>query len=138
MILEITTNSTISILALIVSSGVIPFLLIIIFKLGGMNMKIDTLWDAYKKNGEIEYLKAQLGTRNSPVKSSDESKKLLEKFEGDLKDFYKKQDPKISDSNLAFKIQRHFGERLFEEVCIPELLMPNACLLIAVELCRLP
>jgi hypothetical protein len=66
-----------------------------------------------------------------------EGPQFVETRMGDLilpiREFYIKGRRNITDAELAMEIERRFGDRILNEVCIPHGLYMGACLLIAIQ-----
>ena len=54
-----------------------------------------------------------------------------------LRDFYRKIGrPAMTNAELAFQIERHFGSEIVDKVCIPHGLSYGACLIIAIAVAK--
>jgi hypothetical protein len=54
----------------------------------------------------------------------------------ELQHFYRQLGRELNDRDLATEIEMRYGERIKDEVCIPNQLSQGACLLIAMEVAK--
>lgn len=106
------------------------------FKLAGLEVKVNTVWDFLMRRAMSEAIHSGVGGLNSPFELKPAAKEWMQVMASDLRAFYAKLGRKLTDAELALEIERHFGQRILEQVCIPHGIYQGACLLIAVELAK--
>ncbi len=110
-------------------------------KISRLELKVDTIWDFFMTKAKTDALSSGIATQNSPIKIKEEARKWVAasidpELDASLRELYKNHK-KISDNDLALKIQQTFGERIAKEMCIPnDDLNYETCLLIAIELAK--
>jgi len=103
-------------------------------KITALEVKVNTIWSFLMKRALSEALVQGVATRNSPVRVTDEAKRWMSDLIPPIRDFYAKLGRRnITDVELAMEIERRFGDRILNEVCIPHGLYMGACLLIAMQ-----
>jgi hypothetical protein len=103
-------------------------------KITAMEVKINTVWGFLMKRALSEALVQGVATHNSPVQVTDEAKRWMRDLISPIRDFYATLGRRnITDAELALEIERRFGDRILNEVCIPHGLFMGACLLITVQ-----
>jgi hypothetical protein len=108
-------------------------------KLGQIEVKVDTMWEFQMRRGESELVTRGFGRKKSPLVVSKEAMDLYNNgIAPELQKFYKElpHKNKITDNDLALKIENKFGERILTEVAIPNKLNLGGCLLIAVAVAK--
>jgi hypothetical protein len=101
--------------------------------LTAIQVKIDTIWSFQMRRAMSEVVEAGVGTKNSPLQFTDEARAAMAPIADELELFYKHMpvDVKLDDSQALLEIERRFGERLLDMVCIPCKLSHGACLILA-------
>jgi len=123
-----TLNSAVSIISLL---GVIWISAV---KITTLDVKVETIWSFLMKRALSEAIVQGVATHNSPVRVTDEAKRWMSDLIPPIRDFYAKLGRRnITDAELAMEIERRFGDRILNEVCIPHGLYMGACLLIAIQ-----
>ncbi len=123
-----TLNSAVSIISLL---GVIWISAVTITTL---DVKVETIWSFLMKRALSEAIVQGVATHNSPVRVTDEAKRWMSDLIAPIRNFYAKLGRRnITDAELAMEIERRFGDRILNEVCIPHGLYMGACLLIAIQ-----
>jgi hypothetical protein len=102
-------------------------------RLAKMELKIDTVWDFQIRRAQSEALMQGVATKNSPVTVTDEAKQWMKPLLMPIREFYSKLGRHLSDRELVIEIERQFGDRILNEICIPHGLSAGACLLIALQ-----
>lgn len=105
-------------------------------KVSALEVKVTTMWEFLMRRALSEGLEKGILTVNSPVKISDEAKKWMGDMAVELQQFYRKLGRNLSDLELAYEIERRFGDEILKKVCIPNGLYSGACLLIAMEVAK--
>lgn len=101
-----------------------------------IEVKVDTMWEFLMRRALSEGLEKGVVSMNSPVVVNEEAKKWMAGMAIELQKFYRKLGRNLTDHELAFEIERHFGDQILKEVCIPNGLSGGACLLIALEVAK--
>src|ERR1022692_481781 len=98
-----------------------------------IEVKVDTMWDFTLRRARSEAVNNGYATINSPLVFSDEARGWLEPFASLLRDLYVSMGDHVTDTDLAVEIERIFGVRLLNEICIPHHMYMGACLLLAMD-----
>ena len=106
-------------------------------RLERLSVKIDTLWDFQLRRGALEAMVSGVATKNSPLTVREEFLAVSKELGDPLRDFYRKiARPAMTNAELAFQIERHFGSEIVDKVCIPHGLSYGACLIIAIAVAK--
>lgn len=105
-------------------------------KFARLQLQVDTLWSFLVRRGQAEAVRTGIATLNSPIVMGEEAKGWMVHMAPELRELRIKLGTKINDEQLAFEIEKVFGERILKEVCIPHGLMLGACLQIAVAVAK--
>jgi hypothetical protein len=87
------------------------------------------------RRGTAEAVINGKATINSPIKISDEAEMIFQDLKPDLKKMGQ-ANPGMTDVELAFLIERKWGDFIMKNICIPHKMTQGACLVFAVELAR--
>jgi hypothetical protein len=108
-------------------------------RITSLQVKVDTIWSFLMKRALSEALVQGVATHNSPVQVTDEAKRWMGDLIPSIREFYAKLGrSNITDAELALEIERRFGDRILNEVCIPHGLFMGSCLLIALQAVKEP
>ena len=108
-------------------------------RFGALELKVDTMWAFQMRRAMSEVVEKGIGSLNSPMIFSDEARTALAPIKEQLIDFYQNKvtgTERNSDSLLLLAIERVFGSRLLELVCVPCRLTHGACLLLAMAVAK--
>lgn len=100
------------------------------YKMGRLEVKVDTMWDFQMRRAFSEAVNTGVGTMNSPLQFVPEAMEKLECMKPALQDFWA-QNKLLPMNEFVVKLENNFGTRIMEEVCIPLGLSHGACLLMA-------
>lgn len=106
-------------------------LLILARQYGRLELKVDTLWSSWLRQGLAEGKVSDIIRQNSPLSVSQEMIEALTPLKADLRKFYLSGGNKLSEIEQAIEIERRFGPRLVNEVCVPAGKPYGACLVAA-------
>jgi hypothetical protein len=99
-----------------------------------LEVKVEKIWSFLMRRAVSEALVQGVATRNSAIRLTDGAKRRMSDLIPPNKGFYGKLGHRnITDAELALEIERRFGDRILNEVCIPHGLYMGACLLIAIQ-----
>lgn len=103
-----------------------------------LEVKVDTLWDFLVKRGAVEAYHKDLITINSPVEVRASSYNYVsDSLQAEIQQWYAAQQCKLADDkSILLGIEKQFGARLFQEVCLPHRLTHGECLLIAAAIAK--
>ena len=125
------------ILTVSMSFGTLLGLLIFAMKLGALQLKVDTMWEFTLRRAKSEAVALGFATLNSPLLVKPETKHRMAAVLPALRDVYfNRGGKKLSNSALALELERHHGDKILKEVCIPCGMFLGACLVIAVQILR--
>jgi len=127
-------SAAIQALALVVT--IVSFIVYVTIKISKIEVKVETLWDFVMRRTKTEALAKGLGDFNSPFKATEQSKDWFsEELKRDIRDSYNSKWCKLSDRELFFEIEKEFGERICQEVCIPNKL-DGSCIWVAIDIAK--
>ncbi len=112
----------------------------IIYRIGALELKINTVWDFLMRRGQVELVNMGWGTKHSPVKLTVTVFDSILPLISDIITFYaklKKDKPSITDRDIFIAIEQHFGEQLIERICIPMHVQLGACVIAVMESCKI-
>jgi hypothetical protein len=121
----------------LVSSGisVLSVIYLGLIKFAQMDVKVDTLWQFQLRRGEVEAVLRGYATKNSPLKLNEE--RALEAFPAELgraiQQYFSRLGRNLTRTEMAAEIERRFGERIVDEVCVPNGFSEGACLILAMH-----
>lgn len=101
-----------------------------------LRVKVDTMWSFLTKRGVVEGVNAGLLSVNSPVRLTPESATIMQSMEPELREFRQQECPDCDEKTLMLAIERKFGTRLVQDVCIPNNIAFGVCLIIATAIAK--
>lgn len=101
-------------------------------RMAKIELKVDTMWTFQLRRGFGEALEGGLLERNSPIKLTEKAKNAFNQMRDELQRYYTRQGVRMTDGELALAIERQFGQRLIDDICIPLGVKDAACLILAV------
>jgi hypothetical protein len=129
----LTTSETINLINSAVSLLAVSYLGLI--KFAQAQVKVDTLWQFQLRRGEVEAVLRGYATKNSPLNVNDE--RALNAFPSGLaqalQQHFSRLGRNLTGVELASEIERHFGARLVDEVCMPQGISEGASLILAMH-----
>lgn len=99
-------------------------------RLARIEFKSDVVWDFLMKRAMMEAVNKGLGTMNSPLIITEETKNLYDNMLEELKLFYNLEGFKLNDRDLFIEIEHRFGDRLLK--CVSNTSDIGACILGAI------
>jgi hypothetical protein len=108
----------------------------LVFKLGALSTKVDTMWEFQMRRALSEGIQRGIVQVNSPAIVVPEALEWMQGMADELRQFYDSIGKRLTDTELAIEIERRFGERILHEVCIPNKLYQGVCLIIAAEVAK--
>jgi len=107
-------------------------------KISKMEVKVDTLWEFLLRRGRVEAIEKGIGEMHSPLEYTEEIKDWACKLElgKKIKEHCSSLKDKTKDSEMAYEIEKKFGEDIVLNVCIPKKISMGACLVLAVDLVK--
>lgn len=106
------------------------------YRLGALTLKVDTMWEFLMKRGTIEGQERGHLRAHSPLQVSDEMKQAFVPLMDNLRAFYVEKGTSMLDLELMLELERHFGDEIVKNICIPYKITNGACLVIAAKLLR--
>jgi hypothetical protein len=108
-------------------------------RLARMELKVDTVWDFLIKRARVEVVNVGWGQMQSPLVLNSATLTAIMPFVLEVVAFYGevlRREPAIREADLFIAIERQFGDRIVEQVCIPHGVNLGACLIAVIEACR--
>lgn len=112
----------------------------VIYRIGGLELKINTVWDFLMRRAEVELVNRGWGTKHSPVKLTVTVFESILPLISNIITFYaklKEDRPNIADRDIFIAIEQRFGEQLVEQICIPMNVQLGACVVAVMESCKI-
>jgi hypothetical protein len=109
-------------------------------RIARIELKVDTVWDFIIRRAQVEVVNVGWGTKKSPLVLNPATLQSIMPFIVDIVAFYARliaREPQISERELFIAIERQFGERIVETVCIPHKVNLGACIVAVLEACKL-
>jgi hypothetical protein len=116
--------------------GLFIFIVKVSMRIGALELKVDTMWGFQMRRSMSEIVTTGVGKLNSPLVLSDEILSRLDPIKNNLIKWFKNQPATAGDATLLLGIEQHFGDDLFNMVCIPCGLSYGACLIIALVVAK--
>lgn len=114
-----------------------------IYLVAEVRVKVNKLWrdnetwnDFNMQRAWGEAFRMGAATKNSPIVITQQARDWMDPLAAELRAFYRGCKKGISDDELWKEIQRSFGQRILDMVCIPYDLSQGACILIAVDVAK--
>src|SRR5271166_3409193 len=107
-------------------------------RLTRIELKVETMWDFLFKRALSETVAKNLASINSPFRITSEGRKNFTGIENELKEFYliNKNLFDRNDKRMFIELQNKFGNRILNEIAIPNKMIYSDCMLIAMEISR--
>lgn len=106
-----------------------------LYKFVDMEIKLELIWNFLMERAMASMITNGLGTINSPLMIEDKAVEWFDPVKSELKALYHK-NPKLHDYQLAFEIQKQFGDWITKNVCIKHGIANGECLLIATSIAK--
>ena len=104
-------------------------------KLARIELKVDTMWEFQLRRAFSEAVSAGIATSNSPLQFTQDALAKLAPIKEELHDFWRSHK-RMNDADVTLAIERHFGDLLLTQICVPCRLSHAACLLVALAVAR--
>jgi hypothetical protein len=104
-----------------------------------LTVKVDTMWGFTMRQAVSRAVDNDLMKHNSPLEITAKGYNYIKPVAQELWEYYQKfptSVSKLTDADLALAIERDFGERLLNEICIPNGLLFGECVILAIEAIR--
>jgi hypothetical protein len=98
--------------------------------------RVEIMWLFLIRRGMVEALTKGVLEKNSPVKMPPAIYEAHRSFFREIREHYERYWEHLTDIELAIAVEKNFGEKLVQEICIPHSLDHGACLVAAVFICR--
>lgn len=95
-----------------------------------VRFKAIAVWDVFFKQAMNGVVSTGSGTLNSPLHINEQARQWLKPMENELREWFSKNQ-EMDERSQLISLERAFGTRLLEEVCVPNKLIYGVCLLIA-------
>jgi hypothetical protein len=106
------------------------------YRLGRVERKSGALIEFLYRRGIVTAVAKGRATLNSPVVVTEEAKRALEPFRGELHEINRQFGHEMTDAELALEIEMMLGDRMIKEVCIPHDINDAECWVYAVSVAR--
>lgn len=119
-------------------AAVISGLIRVLWKVGGIDIKVGILWRLFESNATSEAVNKSFMRKNSPLVLT---KRATEAFNlagltGELQGFYRTEGYKLNDFELHGAIEKYFGTKIMQEIALPYNLHSGAAIAAAVKVAR--
>jgi hypothetical protein len=106
-----------------------------LIKFAQMEVKVDTLWQFQLRRGEVEAVLHGYATKNSPISVDEErvAKAFPAELGQEIQRFFSRLGRNLTRVEMAAEIERRFGDRIVDEVCIPQGISEGVCLILALH-----
>lgn len=104
--------------------------------LATLGSRMDVLWDFVRRRATSEFIAQKMGPSAFPPELYPEKRKFYEPLADDLKQFYNSAGSALAEPDLFGALEKIFGERIVQHVCVPLGLHAGACILGAMAVCR--
>ncbi len=134
----IDTGALVAIVSLVLAIG--AGFARIIYRMGSLELKVDTVWDFLIRRGQVELVNRGWGTKHSPVKLTLTVFESILPLIDNIVKFYvefKKNKPKVTEREMFIAIEQQFGDQLVERICIPMNVQLGACVIAVMESCKI-
>jgi hypothetical protein len=101
-----------------------------------VDQKVSIIVDMLIRNAKTEAIIKGLATINSPLLISDEARNLFSPMAEELISYYETCGKNLSEADLFIDVQSKFGDKIFDEICLPLKIMSNACISLAIAFMR--
>jgi hypothetical protein len=105
-------------------------------RISRIELKTDTLWDFFIRRAAAEAVSKGLGTVNSDLKITDETRSWYAGMAAELKEFYRTVGVRLTDREMFMEFESRFGGRIMKEICIPHGLFSGSCILAAIAVAK--
>jgi hypothetical protein len=140
---KIVTAAPPSVAAMVGLAGLAVTVIVLFLKLahriGGIELKVNTMWDFTIRRGEAELVLAGLGTKHSQVVLNVETLDKIMPFIIEIIVFYgvqMKQKSPPNERDLYILIEQQFGDRIVDTICIPNKITVAGCLVAVMAACK--
>jgi len=103
------------------------------WKMGRIELKVDTMWEFQLRRGIAEGVSKGVLKKNSPISLTEMAEEAIEPLKKELLDFFESLGRRLTDIELAIEIERHFGDKIIDTICIPLGINEGTCLVIALN-----
>lgn len=98
--------------------------------------RVDVIWGALMRRAEANAVINGMAVMNSPLVFNEAAFSWMAHLAAPLREAYDAKWKGLDDYELAFQIEKEFGEQIRTEVCIPHKIKDFECLLIACKMLR--
>jgi hypothetical protein len=105
------------------------------FHVGRYTERVNTMWQSFLTRSVAEGVKHGMLEVHSPVRLVNDSGKKLESMAPELRELYR-QNKKATEQDLSLLIQRQYGARLLQDICLPNDIPYGVCLIVAVSVAK--
>lgn len=105
------------------------------YQLGRYTERVNTMWQSFLTRSVAEGVKHGMLEVRSPVRLVNESGRILESMAEELRALHQ-ANPRLPEPDLTLLIQRKFGRRLLEDVCLPNGIPYGVCLIMATAVAK--
>jgi hypothetical protein len=99
-------------------------------KLATLQIKVDTMWEFTLRRGKSEAINNGFAIMQSPLVVTEKGKWAVAPIIDEIREAYTARWLSLSNVDLAVEVERAFGDRVLEEICIPHKFNMGACLII--------
>jgi hypothetical protein len=106
-------------------------------RLNDIEPRVKAIWTGLLSRAEKEVLEHRHGEKNSPLRINDMAKEAVSgELLQDMRYYFESLPEDIPDTELAMKLEQHFGDRIVDEFCNPNGYSEFGCLVLFVAALR--
>lgn len=135
MTAEFNSNTILTVITMVGTAASYVYLAGV--RLARIEVKVDTMWLFQLRRGMSEIHNRALGGFQSPLQLTPEAATFINPLAPELKVFYDNiHGEKLSLVELAIELEKEFGQRISQDVCIKAGIHDAACLIMALSVLR--
>jgi hypothetical protein len=105
-------------------------------RIARIELKANTVWDFIMRRALSEALEHGLLTKNSPLVVTKLAEDVFAAIKPDLIVWYNREGSRLGERDLFEAVERTFGERLTNEICVKLGLDKGGCVTTAIEIMK--
>jgi hypothetical protein len=108
-----------------------------IFRMGKLAFQVETLWEFHVRRAYVEAVGKGWASVNSPIHITAAGFEAALPFLAKFLPFYLGMVKRhLSEPEMFFELEKHFGDEIMERICIPAQVSQGACLINIIQACQ--